>query len=243
MFVWWKVAFIIGTIFSISYWGYIIDRYGAVKIIKVSAFFSPIFVIIPALFYNYYFILVIVSFLAGVILPGFMLSLTNYLYQNIKIDLINHVVFFSIFQSTAILLGTLFGSWLIFIGTRMFNTEFKAIIVVFIISGVVRIIGAFFSLRIKDKNKEDAHLFRSILLQRPVSYGVREFGHFLSYEEKRALLTFKSKQIAFNQLSKKEKQKILDKIKKEKKEIMDFILKVEENEKKILKRLKSSKKK
>jgi len=241
MYVWWKIAFIAGTLLSLGYWGYISDKYGSIKILKNSVLFMPLFILTIAIFYRSYLIIVISSFLAGVVFAGFNLSITNYFYQNVKSDLINHSSFFLIIQAIAILLGTLFGALIIGVARNFFGNELEAIILVFIISAIFRFFAYLYGRNIKDLNRRNIHLFKSIIIQKPVIYGLKGFGIYLSQEEKKMLSKAKENKMKLKEFTKKEEEIIKNKMKKEKEEIMSLINKVKNEEKKIMTRFKTKK--
>ena len=220
-YIWWKIAYILGGILSLFYWGVINDKYGNVKIFRACSLFVPLFVLLPALFYNYYWILILTSFFSGVVLSGFNLSIINYLYRNIKEDLMDHSAYFTIVQSTAIFLGTLFGSFLISFFEKISINEKNALILVLIISAFFRLIAYFFARRIKDPNPKKINIYKKIIFQRPVVYSLKHFFFYLSSEEKKLLKQYRKKH-------KKHKNnkinKMIDDIKFSEKQIVDKLV-------------------
>jgi MFS family permease len=203
-YVFWRIAYILGVVSSLSYWGYISDKYNPIKVLQISTFFLPFFLIVPSLFYNNYLLMIISIFVGGAVFGAFNLSVINYLYKNIKRDLILHSSYFTIIQSTAILVGTLTGALIIKLGTNYFGSEFKALIFLFIIAMFVRLIAFIYSLRLEHLERRDLRFFRYVIFQRPVFYGLLEFTR-LSHEEKKLLLDLKLKKEFVKHIFKKEK--------------------------------------
>jgi len=191
-YIWWKIAFILGMVLSLSYWGYVSDKYSSIKVLQISSLFLPFFLVVPAFFYSDYSLMVASIFAAGVIFGAFNLGVINYLYKNIKRDLIGHSSYFFIIQATAILVGTLLGAWIINIATNYYVSEFKALIFLFIITMFFRFIPFFYSLTLERLHRRDLRFFKYVIFQRPVFYGLLEFTS-LSHEDKKLLLDLKLK--------------------------------------------------
>lgn len=202
-YIWWRVAFILGMVSSLGYWGYVSDKYSSVKVMQVSSFFLPFFLIVPAFFYNSYLLMVISIFVFGVIFGAFNLSILNYLFKNIKKDLISYSSYFTIVQSTSIFIGTLLGAFIIFLATKFYDSEFKAIIFLFILTIIYRFIPFIYSLSLERLQRRDLRFFKYVIFQRPVFYGLLEFTS-LSHEDKKILL----------ELNLKDKMKVIKKIRK-----------------------------
>ncbi len=208
-YVLWKVSFILGVVSSLSYWGYVSDKYSPIKVLQISSLFLPLFLIVPAFFYNSYLLMIISIFVAGVVFGAFNLGVINYLYKNIKRDLISHSSYFTIIQSSAILVGTLTGALIINLATNHFGSEFAALIFLFIVTIIIRFIPFFYSLRLEPLERRDLRFFRYVIFQRPVFYGILEFTR-LSHEEKKLLLDLKIKKDLIN-IKEKVRQKIFKK--------------------------------
>lgn len=201
-YIWWKIAFIVGMVLSLSYWGYVSDKYSSMKVLQISSLFLPFFLVVPAFFYDNYSLMVFSIFAAGVIFGAFNLGITNYLYKNIKRDLIGHSSYFFIIQSTAILIGTLLGAWIIKLATIYYSSEFKALIFLFIVTIFFRFIPFFYSLTLERLHRRDLRFFRYVIFQRPVFYGLLEVTH-LSHEDKKILLDLKFKKEVFKKIKPK----------------------------------------
>jgi len=192
-YILWYAAFILGSVFSLYYWSFISNKYGSVKIIKTTIAFIPFTLFVEYFFVDYLPILIILQFLSGIIFAGFNYAILNYFYQNIKIDLINHMSFFYIFQAFAMIIGSLFGAGIIAIGKIVYGNEMQAILLVIVISMIVRFIAFVYSRRIKDVNKKQVNLYINIILQKPIAYSVKHFWHVLSEQERKAINAFKQR--------------------------------------------------
>ncbi len=192
-YILWFAAFVLGSVFSLYYWGYISNKYGAVKIIKTTIAFIPFTLFVEYFFVQYLPVLIILQFLSGIVFAGFNYAIINYFYQNVKVDLINHMSFFYIFQAFAMVIGSLLGAGIISIGKSIYGNEMQAILLVIIISMVFRFIAFIYSRRIKDVNKKPVNLYANIILQKPVAYSVKHFWHVLSAQERRILHKIRSK--------------------------------------------------
>ncbi len=201
-YILWSVAFVFGSVFSLSYWGYISQMYGSVRILKATIAFIPFTLIIEYFFINNLPVLIVLQFISGIIFAGFNYSIINYFYQNVKDDLINHMGFFYIFQASAMLCGSLVGAGLIKIGERMYGNEVQAIFLVIVVSMVFRYIAFMYSRKLKstkiNSNTKEIDLYRNIILQVPVSYSVKQFWHVLSRQERAFVTKFKSKMHTLN---------------------------------------------
>lgn len=241
-YIWWKVALVSGTILSLSYWGYISDNYGVIKIIKTTSFFMPLLVIIPAIFYYSNFIIIFMSFLSGVVLGGFNLAINNYLYKNIKKDVIHYTSYFIIIQSTAILLGTLFGALVIKLAQNHFNNDLYALLAVFIVSGIFRFIAYLYSNNLKDKDKGLLNLYRSIVLQKPVYFGLKKITYFVSGKVKILTPKFKENSIKITEFRKNKTKELFNSIKKEKTSLLNLKSKITREEKRMIAKFNKNKK-
>lgn len=203
-YIWWRISFILGTVLGLSYWGYVSDKYSPSKVLQISSLFLPFFLVVPAFLYNNYTLMIYSIFVFGVIFGAFNLALLNYLYKNIKRDLIGHSSYYLIIQSSAILIGTLLGSLIINLATKYYGTEFKALIFLFIFTMCFRLFAFLYSLKLASLERRDLRFFKYILFQRPVFYGLLEFTS-LSHEEKKMLLDLKLKREVLEKLKPKVK--------------------------------------
>jgi len=239
-YVWWSVAYVVGTFLSLRYWGYISDKFGSVNVLKNTTIFLPLFLLVPAIFYKYYFVIIFINFFAGVVISGLNLSISNYFYQYVKSDFINNYSFFIIIQATAIFVGAMFGSLIIKFTRSYFKIELYAIITVLIVSSIFRLISFLFSLRlIDDKNNKQLHMFKDVIFQRPVVFGISELRHFFIYEEKKLVYDLDlEKEKMYNLMNNKNKDKkekeLYKKIKNDEKEIKKSVKEIINVEKELI---------
>jgi len=192
-YILWYAAFVLGSVFSLYYWGYVSNKYGSVKIIKTTIAFIPFTLFIEFLFLKSLPVLIILQFVSGIIFAGFNYAILNYFYQNVKVDLINHMSFFYIFQAFAMLAGSLVGAGIIAIGKKVYGNEVQAILLVIAISMAFRFIALLYSKNIKDVNRNKVNLYTSIILQKPVAYSIKHFWHVLSEQERKILHKIRAK--------------------------------------------------
>lgn len=189
----WRVLFIIGTVLSLSYWGFFIDKYNPIKTIQVSSLFLPLFLVIPAFFHHSFFLICISNFFGGVIFGGFNLGIINYLYKNIKTELIDHISYFTIIQSTIIFIGTLLGAYIINLATKYYGTEYQALVFLFTMTIFIRFLPFLYSLLLEPIKRRHLKHFKYVLFQKPVLHGLLLFTH-ISYENKKLLQELKFKE-------------------------------------------------
>ncbi len=175
---------IVGAAFSLLYWGKICDQYGVKKILKSTLLFISFFPVLLVLFSKSFVLLSLLFFFDGMVYSGFLISIKNYFYQNIKKDLIHHVSFFIIFQAFAIFAATMFGSFIITEFTNIFGYEKYAIIMVFIIGSILRFISYLFAKNIKDQRRRKIDLIKNILLYVPLRFGLSKLSHFAIHERR-----------------------------------------------------------
>ena len=192
-YILWFAAFVLGSVFSLYYWGYVSNKYGSVKIIKTTIAFIPFTLFVEFLFLKNLPVLIILQFVSGIIFAGFNYAILNYFYQNVKVDLINHMSFFYIFQAFAMLAGSLVGAGIIAIGKKVYGNEVQAILLVIAISMAFRFIALLYSKNIKDVNRNKVNLYTSIILQKPVAYSIKHFWHVLSEQERKILHKIRAK--------------------------------------------------
>jgi MFS family permease len=194
-YVFLEIGSILGLVFSFYYWGKICDKYGSTKVLKAIILFLPIYPFLVILFNNNAWLLFSLNLLDGALMAGLTLGIYGYFYQNIKFDMIRHMSFFLIFQSFAMLLGTLLGGiiasnpvlWL-------YGVEKYGLFLIFIISIVFRLFTIGFISKIKDTNKNNINLPKSIILQKPLIFGLYHFLNFTKVEGKLVAKEIKKEQ-------------------------------------------------
>ena len=160
-------------------------------------------------------------------MAGLTLSIYGYFYQNVKYDMIHHMSFFMIFQSTAMLLGSIVG------GIISSNSKFwymglekYGLLLIFAISILFRLFTIGFINRIEDKNINKIDLPKNILLQKPIMFGVIKFLNFTKAEGQLLILEMYS-----------EGKELKEELKKEETQIKKRITDLADNEKKLFKNI------
>jgi len=184
-YVFLEIATILGLVLSFYYWGKICDKFGATKVLKAIILFLPIYPFLIILFGSNVWLLFFLNIVDGALMAGLTLGIFGYFYQNIKSDLIHHMSFFLIFQSFAMLLGTIVGGYVSSNSRFWFmGSERYGLLLIFAISIIFRIFTIGFIGKIKDTNRKQINLPKNILLQKPIMFGINQFLHFTREEGK-----------------------------------------------------------
>ena len=239
-YVFLEIASILGLVLSFYYWGKICDKYGSTKVLKAIILFLPVYPFLVIAFGSNVWLLFFLNVLDGALMAGLTLGIFGYFYQNIKSDLIHHMSFFLIFQSGAMLLGTLVGGY-ISSNPRFWimGVEKYGLLLIFSISIVFRIFTIGFIGKIKDTNNKQIDLPRNILLQKPIMFGLNQFLHFTREEGKVLEKNIKKEQTELKKELVKQSKKIEKNIKvlahKERK-IFEKITEIEKKKGKLSKK-------
>ncbi|MFA5746299.1 MAG: MFS transporter [archaeon] len=182
-YVFLEIGSILGLVLSFYYWGKICDKYGSTKVLKATILFLPIYPFLIMAFGNRIWLLFFLNIIDGALMAGLTLGIFGYFYQNIKSDLIHHMSFFLIFQSFAMLLGTIVGGYISSNPKFWFmGVERYGLLLIFAISMIFRIFTIGFVGKIKDTNRSKIDLPKNILLQKPIMFGLNQFLHFTRTE-------------------------------------------------------------
>jgi len=227
-----EIGSILGLVLSYYYWGKICDKFGSTKVLKAIILFLPVYPLLVILFGNNALLLFLLNVFDGVLMAGLTLSVYGYFYQNVKYDMIHHMSFFTIFQSTAMLLGSIVGG--IISSTPKFwymGSEKYGLLLIFGISILFRLFTIGFINKIEDKNKSKIDLPKNILLQKPIMFGVTKFLTFTKAEGQVVLLEMY-----------KEGKELKEELEKEGKAIKKRIDELTDKEKELFKSIISQKK-
>ncbi len=203
-FVFLHVITVVSTVLSLRYWGQINDKYGASKILKATTLFFPLYTLLLIFFHRSFLLLCLLNFFDGMLVGGFVIAIRTYFYQNTRKDLITHFSLFSFVQALGVILGTLFGGYIIVKASNFFLQEIHALWFVFAIATLFRIVAFFYVLNIKEKYHKDkkANLAKDILFYVPVRKGFNRFGRlFINYDKYLfyRMTAFKKKNLTKNQ--------------------------------------------
>ena len=135
------------SLIMMPYWGRKIDKYGSVKIMKLTGFFtpfipllwffSPLFSNLPVIFLISY--LFLVEIFSGIFWAGFNLAGGNFIYDAVTKEKISLCIAYSnILSGVGVFLGSILGGS---ISSLKFNfLNINSILFVFLISSVVRML-------------------------------------------------------------------------------------------------------
>ncbi|MFH0906560.1 MAG: MFS transporter [archaeon] len=179
-----QIAYILGSVLSSFYWGKIADNYGATKILKTILFFMPFYPLLVLLAKSNLILLAFVNFFGGLVWAGLLLGIYDYFYQNVKKDIINHFSLYIISASLAMFIGSLVGAEIFKQASNRYNSELIAITIIFVLSAVVRYFCLLYIHKIKDIKRKEINLTWSIILLKPITYGLERFYSFIIHEEK-----------------------------------------------------------
>lgn len=180
-----EISSILGLVFSFYYWGNISDKFGTTKVLKATVIFLPIYPLAVILLGKNILALSLLGFFDGVVLAGFTISIYGYFYQHVRSDFIHHISFYVIFQSVAILIGSLIGG---VISSNSFfwyrGIQAYGLLLVFYISFCLRIFTIIYFTNLKDqdfiKDRKSVSLARGVVLQAPVIFGMNRLINYVS---------------------------------------------------------------
>ncbi len=234
-YIFLEIGVILGLVLSFFYWGKICDKYGSTKVLKAIILFLPIYPLMVILFGNNPWLLFLLNVFDGAIMAGFALGIFGYFYQNIKEDIIHHMAFFMIFQSLAMLIGTLIGGY-ISSNPRFWyeGLEKNGLLLIFLISMMFRIFTIGFVSKIKDTSRVKINLPKNILLQKPIIFGLNKFLNFTKDEGKILAKRLYDERMELTKELQKEEKSIRQNIKKlvvKEKELFKEISKLQDKDK------------
>jgi MFS family permease len=180
-----EISSILGLVFSFYYWGSISDIFGTTKVLKATVIFLPIYPLAVILLGKNILALSLLGFFDGVVLAGFTISIYGYFYQQIRSDFIHHISFFVIFQSVAVLIGSLIGG--VISSNNFFwyrGIQAYGLLLIFYISFCLRTFTVIYFANLKDqdfvKDRKSISLARGIVLQAPVIFGMNRLINYIS---------------------------------------------------------------
>lgn len=167
-----EIVAIIGVVLTLFYWGTTIDKFGSTKVLKATMFFLPLYPLTLIFFSKNFIVLIILIFIDAVLTAGLGISITSYLYQNVRKNLVSHMTFLTLFQSVALTIGALSAAGLNYLLTRKLGNEATSLFWIFLIGIVLRIIIALWSQKLKDNNYTDkTNILKEIIIFKPIVYG------------------------------------------------------------------------
>ncbi len=137
-----------GSIFSLvvlELWGKIADKYGNYRVMLLNAFLIPAIPILWILSPNPIYLVIFPSIIGGMAWAGFNLSAGNFIYDNVRQEKRGLAVSYC---NMLIGMGTFLGAGLGALLIEFLKTSLIApIIIIFIISGILRMVAVLFGLR------------------------------------------------------------------------------------------------
>ncbi len=133
------------TILFVSFWGRFADKYGNIKVMRMTGFFIP-FIPLLWLFFGstmresatiLMVFLVLVEVMSGIVWSGLNLSAVNFIYDAVSRErLAICVAYFNILTSIGAFFGAMIGGFIASSGIFAFGL--KPILLIFLLSGVLR---------------------------------------------------------------------------------------------------------
>jgi MFS family permease len=108
----WLAAPILAQLITLQEWGRIADKFGNKKVLAVTGLAIPI---IPMLYLcsTNWMVVVAINFLSGMLWPGFLLSLQNYVFDVVQVqDRAQGVAVYNTVNAFGTGAGAMLGSWL-----------------------------------------------------------------------------------------------------------------------------------
>jgi len=146
----WALIVLSGSVSSFLFmpvWGKFADKFGNLKVLKITGAFIPIapllWLLTPLLYnINPTFVVIylfIEEFVVNFIWAGFNLSVTNFIYDAVtRQRLALCVAYYSILRGAGVFIGTTIGGFLSAVNIPLFS--FSSLLFVFLVSGIVRFI-------------------------------------------------------------------------------------------------------
>jgi MFS family permease len=133
-------AEIVASVLSFSLWGKLNDERGSKIVITISGLLIPFIPLAYLLGANYYYLLA-VSLFSGAVWAGFNLAVGNFMFDAASPqERVRYSSYFQLFHGISVFIGALTGGFLL---THLPDTK-ESIMAIFVISGIGRLIVAFF---------------------------------------------------------------------------------------------------
>jgi MFS family permease len=171
----------------IEIWGKFADKYGNYRTIIITSFLIPAIPILWILSRSPLYLIIVPSIVGGISWSGFNLAAGNFIYDNIGQEKRGLAVsYYNMLWGIGTFLGAGLGAILIKYLPTMFNLE--AIVIIFILSGVLRmlvaIIGVHHLTEVRKISKfEGKSAFKNILLKQTKPTLVEEAHQLMSIKK------------------------------------------------------------
>jgi MFS family permease len=172
------------SIFLINLWGKFADKYGNYKTIVITSFFIPMVPILWTLSTSAAYLIFIPSIISGLAWSGFHLAAGNFIYDNVGHEKRGLAVSY---YNMLLGIGTFLGAGLgaVLIKYLPMDLIFKPIILIFLISGVARILAiAIWLPKLKEVRKiskfEGRSAFKNVILKQTKPALIEEAHQIMS---------------------------------------------------------------
>jgi len=182
-------------VLTITYWGKYSNKVGTRNIMIVSAFLIALFPLIWFLagyiLYNYiriFYIIIFAEMIGGFAWAGFELSTFNYVLETVSPPKrAQAVAYFNVIFGTAVLIGGLFGSWLVSALPKLFY-GISTLLLVILISVIARfIVPLLFLSKLKEvkikKNIDESKLFMDLVISKPLHSAMHQTSQIMFFTE------------------------------------------------------------
>ncbi|MFA5931582.1 MAG: MFS transporter [archaeon] len=119
----------IASLISMPYWGKVLDKFGTIKLLKVTGIFA-VFFPLTIIFVRDPYWLIFTELLSGVIFSGFNLGLANFIYESFKAEkIIKYASFQAVLFGTATFVGIMLSGYIqtMNISAGVFTSSFYAV--------------------------------------------------------------------------------------------------------------------
>lgn len=192
-----EIFAILGVILTLFYWGKAVDKFGATRVLKATLLFLPLYPLAIIFLSHNFYVFTVFIFIDAILTAGLGISITSYLYQNIKKDLIAHMTFFALIQAIALSIGALTAAGINHVLTKILTTETKALFWIFLIGAILRIITAIISQKLKDTNINKTNVLKEIMIFKPITYGGGKLLQIWGEKQKKITNRFEKHTITF----------------------------------------------
>jgi MFS family permease len=184
-YTWFTLISVSATIFQLFFYsvlGRFSDRFGNVKLLKISGILVCAVPILWMFSKNPWYLLTVPQLISGLGWAGFNLGLSNYIYDAVRPEKRSFcVTYFNILHGFGAFFGALIGS-----GIALMNIAFmNKILLIFLVSGLARFVFLFFFIFLQEVRKVSrvsarffVHELHTLKEIHPTRGFVREFYHF-----------------------------------------------------------------
>ncbi len=183
-------------VLTMTYWGKYSNKFGTRNIMIVSAFLIALFPLIWFLggyvlykYFNIFYIIICAEILGGFAWAGFELTTFNYVLETVSPQKrAQATAYFNVVFGTSVLIGGLFGSWLISVLPTNFY-GMSTLLMVILISVIARfIVPLLFISKLKEvkikKNIDERKLFMDLVISKPLHSAMHQTSQIMFLTEK-----------------------------------------------------------